>query len=171
MTQRLAVIVGRPEGAEGDRLRLVENGPEYDTRKTRLRRRFTGQRDAIALCDHRHQRVALNFEALNARPAPVLGEAQHDMVVHLRPRAAGARQEGFTGKLGPPHTFCSGQRMTLRKCDEQSLCPQWLRVTIARCWRTDDKSDVKPRLANLPNGVARSSFRNLQIDRRMQFTK
>src|SRR5258705_6530472 len=69
-------------------------------------------------------------------------------------------------------TLCAPARgWRSRSATTESLCPQWLRVTIARCWRTDDKSDVKPRLANLPNGVARSSFRNLQIDRRMQFTK
>jgi len=28
-----------------------------------------------------------------------VGEAQHDMVVHLQPAPAGASQEGFTGKL------------------------------------------------------------------------
>src|SRR5713101_2825493 len=139
MKQRLAAIVRRPELAEGDWFWLVENGPEYNTGKRRLRRRFTGQRDAIALCDHRHQRVALNFEALNARLAPVLGEAQHDMVVHLRPGAAGASQEGFTGKLGPPHTFRSGQRMALRECDEQSLRPQRFRTAIANRRHTDAK--------------------------------
>jgi len=166
--QRLAAVVRRPEGAEGDWFHLVENGPEYNTRKRRLRRRFTGQCDAIALCDHRHQRVALNFKALNARLAPVLGETQHDMVVHLRPRAAGASQEGFIGKLGPSHTFRSGQRMALRECDEQSLRPQRLRLAIASRRHTDDKGDVKPRLANLANGVARSPLRDLQIDRGMQ---
>jgi len=45
--QRLAAIVRRPEGAEGDWFRLVENGPEYDAGKRHLRRSFTGQRDAI----------------------------------------------------------------------------------------------------------------------------
>ena len=83
MKQRLAAIVRRPEGAEGDWFRLVENGPEYNTRKRHLRRRFTGQRDAIALCDHRHQRVPFNVKALNARLAPVLGEAEHDMIMYL----------------------------------------------------------------------------------------
>src|SRR5258708_37284125 len=61
--------------------------------------------------------------------------------------------------------------MGVTEGEKERLCTQWVGVRIARCWRTDDKSDVKPRLANLPNGVARSSFRNLQIDRRMQFTK
>src|SRR5216683_4895815 len=171
MKQRLAAIVGRPEGAEGDRLRLVENGPEYDTGKKRLRRRFTGQRDAITLCDHRHQRVPFNVKALNVRLAPVLGEAQHDMVMHLWPGAAGASKEVFAGKLGPHHTFRSGQRMTLRECDEQSLRPQRFRMAIASRRHTDDKGYVKPRLANLSNGVSRSPLRDLQIDCRMQFTK
>jgi len=86
----------------------------------------------------------------------VLGEAQREMVVHLRPRAAGASQEGFTGKLGPHHTFRYGQRMTLRECDEQNLCPQRSRMAIASRRHTDDKGYVKPRLANLANGVSRS---------------
>ena len=34
--QRLAAVVGRPEGAKGDWFRLVEDGPEYNTRKRRL---------------------------------------------------------------------------------------------------------------------------------------
>jgi hypothetical protein len=44
-------------------------------------------------------------------------------------------------------------------------------MAIASRWHTDDKGDVKPRLANLPNGVARSPLYDLQIDCRMQFTK
>ena len=101
----------------------------------------------------------------------MLGEAQHDMVMHLRPRSAAASQEVFAGKLGPHHTFRSGQRMVLRECDEQSLCPQWFRLAIASRRHTDDKGYVKPRLANLSDGVSRSPLRDLQIDCRMQFTK
>src|SRR5216683_283434 len=65
----------------------------------------------------------------------------------------------------------SDQRMALRECDEQGLRPQRFRMTIGSRRHTDDKGDVKPRLANLPNGVARSPLRDLQIDCRMQFTK
>src|SRR5258705_13586504 len=119
MKQRLAAIVRRPEGAEGNWLRLVENGPEYDARKRRSRRRFTRQCDAIALGDHRHQRIPLNIKALNARLAPVLGEAQYDMVMHLGPRAAAACHEVFAGKLGPPHTLRSGERMALTERDNR----------------------------------------------------
>jgi hypothetical protein len=136
-----------------------------------LRRRFTGQRDAIALCDHRDQRVALNFKALNARLAPVLGEALNDMVMHLRPPAAATSHEVFVGKLEPPHTFRFGQRMALRECEEESLRPQRLRMAIASRRRTHDKGDVKPRIANFPNGVARSSLDHLQIDGGVLFTK
>src|SRR5882672_598157 len=93
------------------------------------------------------------------------------MVVHLWPRAAGASKEVFVGKLGPHHTFRSGQRMALRERDEQSLCPQRFRLAIASRRHTDDKGYVKPRLANLSNGVSRSPLRDLQIDCRMQFTK
>jgi hypothetical protein len=163
--------VGQPDGTEGDWLGLVENGPEYDARKRRLRRRFTGQRDAITLCDHRHQRVPLNIKALNARLAPVLGKAQHDMVMHLRPPAAATSHEVFVGKLGPPHTFRFGQRMTLREREEESLRPQRLRMAIAGRRRTHDKGDVKPRIANFPNGVARSTLDHLQIDGGVLFTK
>jgi len=44
-------------------------------------------------------------------------------------------------------------------------------MAIASRRHADDKGDVKPRLANLPNGVARSPLRDLQIDCRVQFTK
>ena len=101
----------------------------------------------------------------------MLGEAQHDMVMHLRPRAAGASKEVFAGKLGPHHTFRYGQRMTFWECDEQSLCPQRSRMAIASRWHTDDKGYIKPRLANLANGVSRSPLHDLQFDCRMQFTK
>src|SRR5216684_3385860 len=85
--------------------------------------------------------------------------------------AAGASKEVFAGKLGPHHTFRSGQRMALRECDEENLCPQRFRLAIASRRHTDDKGYVKPRLANLSNGVSRSTLRDLQIDCRMQFTK
>jgi len=61
--------------------------------------------------------------------------------------------------------------MTLAECDEESFCPQRLRMAIANWRHPDDKGDVKPRLTNLANGVARSPLRDLQIDRGMQFTK
>src|SRR5713226_7741144 len=93
------------------------------------------------------------------------------MVMYLWPRTAAASQEGLTGKLGPSHAFRSGQRMALRECDEQGLCPQRFRMAIASRRHTDDKGDVKPRLANLPNGDARSPLHNLQLDCRMQFAK
>jgi hypothetical protein len=93
------------------------------------------------------------------------------MVMRLRPYAARASQEGFAGKLGPPHTLRYGERMTLPERDEKSLCPQWLRMAFASRRHTDDKGDVKPCLANFPNGVARSPLRDLQIDCRMLFTK
>jgi hypothetical protein len=111
--------VGQPDGTEGDWLGLVENGSEYDARKRRLRRRFTGQCDAITLGDHRHQRVPFNIKALDLRLAPVLGEAQNDMVMHLRPPAAATSNEVFAGKLGPPHTLRFGERMALteRECE------------------------------------------------------
>ncbi|QQM05677.1 hypothetical protein I8G32_04247 [Rhodopseudomonas palustris] len=93
------------------------------------------------------------------------GEAQHDMVVHLRPGAPGASQEGRAGKCGPRHTFRFGKSMALREGDEQCLGPQRLRMAIADLRYADDKGDVKPRLANRPNGVARSALHDLQIDR------
>ena len=101
----------------------------------------------------------------------MLGEAPHDMVMHLRSHAAAAGHEGLVGELGPLHTFHLRESMTLPECDEKSLFPQRLRMAIASRRHTDDKGDVKPRLANLANGVARSSLRDLQIDRWMQFTK
>jgi len=44
-------------------------------------------------------------------------------------------------------------------------------MAIASRRHTHDKGDVKPRLANLPNGIPRSPLHDLQIDRWMQFTK
>src|SRR6266851_8920459 len=111
------------------------------------------------------------IKALDLRLAPVLGEARHDMVMHQRPGAAGASKEVFAGKLGPHHTFRYGQSKAFWECDKQSLPPQRFRMAIASRRHTDDKGDVKPRLANLPNGVARSPLHNLQLDCRMQFTK
>jgi len=61
--------------------------------------------------------------------------------------------------------------MALRECDKENLCPQRFRSAIASRRHTDDKGYVKPRLANLSNGVSRSPLRDLQIDCRMQFTK
>ena len=81
--------------------------------------------------------------------------------MHLRPRAAGASKEVFAGKLGPHYTFRSGQRMALRECDEENLCPQWFRMAFASWQHTDDKGYVKPPLANLSNGVSRSTLRDL----------
>src|SRR5258705_9958069 len=85
----------------------------HDARKRRSRRPFTRQCDAIALGDHRHQRIPLNIKPLNARLAPVRSEPQSDKVMHLGPRAAAACHEVFAGKLGPPHTLRSGERMAL----------------------------------------------------------
>jgi len=93
------------------------------------------------------------------------------MVVYLWSRTAAASQEGLTGKFGPSHTFRFGERMPLAECDEEILCPQRFRMAIASRRHTDDKGYVKLRLANLSNGVSRSPFRDLQIDRRMKFTK
>ena len=93
------------------------------------------------------------------------------MVMHLWPRTAGTGQERLTGKFGPPHTFRLGEGMTLAECDKESLCPQPFRMAIASRGHTDDKGDIKPRLANLPNGVARSPLNDLQIHCRMLFTK
>jgi hypothetical protein len=44
-------------------------------------------------------------------------------------------------------------------------------MAIASRRHTDDKGYVKPRLANLANGVSRSPLHDLQFDCRMQFTK
>jgi hypothetical protein len=123
------------------------------------------------LCDHRHQRLSFNIKALNPGVAPVRGEAQQDVVMHLRPRAIGASQKGLTSKFGPPHTVHLCERMPHAERDKQSLGPQWLRMAIASLWRSNDKSDVKPCLANLANGVARAPLHDLQIDGRMLFTK
>jgi hypothetical protein len=44
-------------------------------------------------------------------------------------------------------------------------------MAIAGRRRTHDKGDVKPRIANFPNGVGRSSLDQLQIDGGVLFTK
>jgi hypothetical protein len=54
--------------------------------------------------------------------------------------------------------------MALRECDEENLRPQRFRMAIAGRWNTEDKGDVKLRLANLSNGVSRSPLGDLQSD-------
>lgn len=46
------------------------------------------------------------------------------MIMHLRPRAAGASQEWLTGKFRPPYNFRCCKRMILLECHEEGLCPQ-----------------------------------------------
>ena len=93
------------------------------------------------------------------------------MVMHLRPGATGASQETLAGKFRPPHAIGCRERMVLREHDEQSLGPQRFRMAIAHRRNTDDEGDVETRFADIPDGVARPSLRNLQIDCRMPFTK
>ena len=44
--------------------------------------------------------IQFNLKELNVSLAPLPGEAQHDMVMRLRPRTAEASQEWVTGKFG-----------------------------------------------------------------------
>lgn len=65
--QHGAAIVRRPDGRERHRLGFVQKRQEHHARRSHQRVRVASDRHAVALCDHRQQRAALDRETQDRR--------------------------------------------------------------------------------------------------------